>query len=368
MGQRIITQSTKDRRYLIDNESDFCEFALGNAIGSDAGTTTAYTNSWTAQFTIYPGFNFHSKGLTLSSRYPCDIFGYAYKLSFTSQEGIRIPINLSLGAGNLSQTILLGEDFYEGGAVTITINSTTTAKANIGGIWEGQRYINDTNYNAKFTAMAIGDSISWTPTIGNFGASGRLNYGNTHWFRRLINKFNTDGIDVRPVMKGFGGSFAADILRACNLGHYDLGKDNPIDFLTIGIGTNDAVSAMADVGNTYTASVTGTIDYFFAKNPNMTIVLIGPPGSDTTGRVTNLASYRTALQAIVALPAYAAKVTANQLKYVDSSTGLTVNDTNYVEQGANNHIHPKGDTGHLIYYNNVYPVGQSTKFYLDATT
>lgn len=358
MAQVITTQLIKDRNWIIDNESDYLDINMNAGMTADPGTATPYQSISLPGQRIPPGLCAIVRSITVSVSKPCNVFGFIIKTVQTSANALtrlRHSINLVLTPGTHTLNFSEGIEMYEGGQVQLSYIPTTDEKPAITVQINGITYTNDHHYSARNVYMAIGDSKSWG-TIGNIGSTNMPNFGDSLYSNRISNQLRSEGVDVRCSNRGFGGAFSGDMVYAIRAGLWERTVPN---LLTIDVGANDA--AIGTAGTPYTDNVKFIINYFLAKNPNCSIVLLGPPPTDETSRVANIGSYRTALQAIAELPEYADV----DLFYCDTTPNLTVNNTNYVEQVAGTRLHPKGDTGHLILYNNIYPVIQQTKFYID---
>ena len=160
----------------------------------------------------------------------------------------------------------------------------------------------------------------------------------------------------------WGGAKAFNLYKAIKSGYFQ--TSNP-DLITIGFGMNDCVNSNAGDLTNYITYINFAISYFYQKNPNVSIVLIGPNATNDATRTPTIGNFRAALASIVAAPPVAVDI-----KYYDSSTAFFVgeNDALYfrdTEVGTSAMIHPSG-VGSTLIGNGLYTVTQTTKFYKNA--
>jgi lysophospholipase L1-like esterase len=138
--------------------------------------------------------------------------------------------------------------------------------------------------NKGLLMLTIGDSTTWSMATNGKNLYSYLVY------QEICNNYK----QIKYVNKGIGGSTSTDLVK--NLGHYS-GLFEP-DLLLIGVGMNDANSAVSDT-TTYKNNLRTLIDWYRRKNPTVYIILVTQNTIDVTvGTRTYVQNFRDAMQSI----------------------------------------------------------------------
>ena len=394
-------QEAKNRKWIIENEGDVWSIAKSsltnwNTVALPA--TTYGTNFFQCLTMVNPGQIGLLRSFTVSADGPCVFACHiskgglvsglnAFTDNFDQKAASRHQIIFGTNGG--TETIIFGGedglDIYEGGGVYGSFFATSTVQPIVSISPNASMYTNDSNFSASKVFMTIGDSISWGSLGTEEGTSSRPNFGETHYSSRIANTLRAENnFDIRVSRRGFGGSTSnrwyeyikSGVLDRTLLNYYNSNKTKLL--ITIGLGTNDA--AISDAYATVTSPTSSTstttfrirmekiISYIYGKCPNASVIVLGPPNNDLTSgnRALNTSSYRVVGQQLVTEGiASGGLFVGKDLKYYDQSYGLSLNNIDYTEQSVGSHLHPRGDTGHLIIATGLLDVVKTTKFYLD---
>jgi len=363
--------SVVDKEYVFDNEFHMPDINSGVTTAFNASAPAVVKDTWLTTFyqNFLTGFVSRIYSVTFTACETCRFVGQI-KQNSALPDGrpfVTYPININIPAGGGNVKLDFGPkgvEVGELGQLRVDVNPHSTVYPQPEIFITAKSIPNDTNYNAIYVIGSIGDSISLPGTLGTNG--GIANYGSTHYMGRIGTSLVSNGFSIRKRYLGFNAAKSLDLVTAIKAGLCDAGIIP--DLLLINIGINDAGAGTA-AAMSYQDNVEYVIDWYFSKKPNGSIILVAPTSTDLSPTATNVPAYRATLQNIidgsVNSNKYATQVAGNKLKYADASAGLTVNDANFVESGTGQHLHPNGHNGHVIVYNNIWPVLQTTKFYLD---
>jgi lysophospholipase L1-like esterase len=398
------------RNWIIENEGDLFSISraqMSNYTGSPLAATTYGTNFYQGFAVVNTGQTALLRSITVSSDGPCVFAAHVSKAGFTSglvaysdnfDQKAASRNQIIFGSNGGTETIFFGGtngfDIYDGGGYYASFFATSTVQPIVTISVNASMYTSDANFAADKVYLAIGDSITWGSLGTEGGNTSRPNYADTHYTNRIANILRKESnFDLRVSRRGFGGSTSnrwydytqSGAMDRTLLKYYDSTKTKLL--VTIGLGTNDAAVSNATTAvpsstsstfqTTYRTRMEKIISYIYAKCPNASIIVLGPPNTDLSdgGRGTNVPGYRVvAAQLVSEGIATGGAYVGKDLKYYDQSAGLTLNDTNYTEQGTNAHLHPRGDTGHaIIATGNVNGLGttgliqvvKTTNFYLN---
>lgn len=379
---KLSVKELRDRNWIIENEADQWTNTyanLSNWNGSSAPSATTYGTPFYSKLLPVPaGQTANLRSVTVSSDGPC-VFSYhvskggfvstmgAYNTGLTQKSDKRGTVTFGANGGQHIVTFGGGEGFdvYENGGLLVSFFAVGTTQPIVSLDIDAPLYTADANFGAKNLWLSIGDSITWT-AMGNEASTFRVNYGDTHYTSRVANILRAqNNFDLRVSRRGFGGALSnqwydyikSGALDRSLIEHYDPRKTRLL--ATIGLGSNDAAVSAASVAiasttsstyqTTYRTRLETIISHIYKRCPNASVIVLGPPDSDLADRSANVPGYRTVAAQIVTEGLGGGGLYVDKdLKYHDQSVGLTVNDTNYTEQGANTHLHPRGDTGHAI--------------------
>lgn len=355
---------TKD--WLFKNEfSNWNNGGVLNGFNAAASTVAINTAIATLNIVIPTGFIGRIYSLSFFAESGCRFTGFISTGNHASNmENLSIPIDVMIPPAGGTFLLTFGPEgieLNELGRVNLTVYARTVTHPQPSIVPFAKIIVADANYSANKIIETIGDGIA---NFGTLSTLSVINYGNTHFLGRIATALNSLGFAVRKRTCAFNAATSSEIVTMIKSGR--LNSWTAPHLLILNFGINSA--AIAAAGAAFQADYEFVLDYFFTKNPSISIICNGPTATDKAANATYVASYRTMISAIVSGSAnankYALKVASKQLKYYDASTGLIINDTNFTETGAGNRFYPRGDTGHEIIYNGLWPVVQATKFYL----
>lgn len=279
------------------------------------------------------------------------------------------------GANGGSLYVPVDKLLYEGGNMTISakvLGNTGDTIPYFDTFINWTEITADFNYNAKYTMVVIGDSITYS-NMGN-DANGKTYTGNNLWAFQVRDMLRNSGKDVRLVNKGFGGadSYVASLAVDSNSIYDGISGD----LFIISLQTNDygggAISTSA-----HTANIAKIVAHIKRDNPNASIVLMNCSARDFGNtNQTTLQTYRDALRSWY--NAYnGGNPRAADLWFYDQSQAFSLaavasGDTNFtlterVVTGANSgRLHPSGLGQGLLFQNtngdidNNIPSGQTS--------
>lgn len=337
-------------------------------ITTSATSTTSGTNIQLRRITFPAGFVTRfsrlviksTVGFAINTSPSLSVAMKGYYASSNDKASYNLFGSVPNGGGTLTIDFNPNTLWHENGFIQINIILSENAPSGytVSTFLEGGQVITSTlaNRDAKYVFLNIGDSISWT-AMGNVGGGSVPNFGATHYSARIESKLIAAGISIRRSQRGFGASTAATWAQAVRGGFLD---PTPINLVTVGLGTNDAANGVASA-TSYSANIQEILDYLFLRNPNASVILLGPPSTDLPPRSTNLQSYHDVLIALTTDVKYEGK----DLRYYDCRTDFSIIVSNYTETTLGTLTHPRGDTGHAIIANGLWPVVQMTKFYIN---
>lgn len=373
----------KDINWILENESDRWSQNFGdltNFVTTGAPGATTYGTSFFSKTLLVPmGMNVRLKSFIVSADGPCV---FTYNLSkgglITALSSNIIGVGptrkienrgyLVFGVSGGRETVQIADtDIYENGGLSFNFFATGTTQPIVSiDVSSSKMYTSDPDFGASKLWLGIGDSITWT-AFGNLNNTFVVNYGDTHYTSRIkkIIQAQRPDFDLRISRRGFGGSSSEEWYNYMQSGALDrsikeyYNKDKSSLLATIGFGTNEAPLRTATTAITSTTSSLYLTTYrtrtekilsrIFTLCPNASAIVLGPPDTDLVDRKDNIALYRATASQLVSEGVSAGGLfVGKDLAYYDQSTGLDVNDSNYTEQGAGNHLHPRGDSGHAI--------------------
>jgi len=235
-------------------------------------------------------------------------------------------------------------------------------------IRDGINLTADFDYHFPINAQVISDSSAWYGL--GYDANANPILGDKLFSNQLKEMLGKDGVRVRMINQGFGGSKSDSMNKAMREGLYNL-QNIGLVMIKMGLNDFDANSGLTPVPD-FKARLLAMIsfrDRTYSKA--VPLVFIGMHPSDTPGRVGNLATARAAISEV------ANDVTiggaANNVWYFDTSSVISLNpvaanDTNFAlsERAANSRLH-LGDIGHGIeatgLYNFLKSEALAPKFY-----
>jgi lysophospholipase L1-like esterase len=373
MRKGFPTEEVRNDDWYFQNEG-----ALYHIIGTSStipnSATTIGATSGTTNIYVPPGRIMRLKGLSFSSDLPCTAAGFIVKGSWgsTGTGSTRLEIGFSSGGNGQTGYIDMNNILlFEDGLVSVTLAFNDPDKTKIAGaatyrsnfklIPSAELLTFDRNWSADYTYLALGDSITEGHSMGS-DAQGNHYLGWYNFTNVLRDTLINQGVDIRVNNAGWGGAKAFNLYKAIKSGYFQ--TSNP-DLITIGFGMNDCVNSNAGDLTNYISYINFAISYFYQKNPNVSIVLIGPNATNDATRTPTIGNFRAALASIAAAPPVAVDI-----KYYDSSTAFFVgeNDALYfrdTEVGTSAMIHPSG-VGSTLIGNGLYTIAQTTKFYKNA--
>ena len=218
----------------------------------------------------------------------------------------------------------------------------------------------DLNFNARYTVLFIGDSITYAQSAGT---NGNANFnGNCGFPMALRNHLLSRGVSVRHINKGVSGMTSQQALVRLNDNtfYHCAAECEKVSLLVEAMGMNDALNSNGPTSqptfNAYLAAVQQIRDGYY---PNADVLFVGPTSTDDAGRST-VGNYRTWKQQYAANNGGA----ANGLFYVDGSTayGTSAGDiSTYFAETATPRIHPN-IAGHAAIANVLGPAIAQTRW------
>jgi len=269
----------------------------------------------------------------------------------------------------MTRTLIDGKDaivnipidtvIFENGYINLTVTQTSATACNVSLVAAIEYITSSLELNARYTYLSISNSIGWS-RLGNEVTTNILFKGDSYYNARLKNQLRNDGIDIRYINHGFGGSTSTAILEQVLSHRYDFIK---FDFCTIQASTNDAGLAL-DI-NTFRANYMAILKYLYRLNPDAQFILLGDPVTDVAARST-LPNYRAVLSDIANNNK---PYPAMKLSYFDLSTTFALNatataDLNFTnaERVLGSRLHP-GGYGHALMKTGLYNYIKTLPFY-----
>jgi len=363
MAQKIPVVNNLTKNELYSMYGDFCDLSINQGSGNSVAIGGIIDF---ASKTVPVGFRCRIKSIVIRSTFGGRITGSisrAYAAQTLDKMKLTPEMNIPNGGGQIVIPWGNAVEFLEGGRLGLRIVATEAVTGyNLQITTIGAEMVTD---DADTDADGVGDvameSIGWTQ-LGLLGGTGTVpNLGYTQFGARICNQLKKDlKISIWRNNKSFGGAITQLMVYAMQNGYYARSRSEwaRLKFVILGCGLNDAEGGDATATN-YISKMKLLLNYYYQNAPKVAIILVGATPTDDPVRSPNLASYRSAMQSLVADSDYAGK----ELKYADMSIGFNIQNSNFTETVAGTRLHPRGDTGHVIMYNNVFPVIQTCNFY-----
>lgn len=215
----------------------------------------------------------------------------------------------------------------------------------------------DLNFNARYTILFIGDSITYAQSAG---PNGTANMNGNNGFPMIIrNHLLSRGVSVRHINKGVSGMNSQQALVRLNDNsfYHCAAECEKVALIVDCMGMNDAVIPTTQANfNAYLASVRALRDGYY---PNADVLCVGPTSTDDPSRST-IGNYRTWKQQF----ASSGGGSTAGLFYADGSTAYGTDSTSistYFAETATPHIHPN-IAGHAAIANVLGPAIAQTRW------
>lgn len=370
-----------DEFHMSREGSLYHQIAGQNIYGDTATTPNSVIG--TVSIDVPPGRILRLHSLSFSATRAINASGQIIKGSYGGPSTGSTRMDVRFNTGTTGGTInhnMQGTLLYEDGLLSLTVVANDTLRASWNFMPFADLLTYDLNYDAKYTYLALGDSITEGHTMGSDALGARYlgEWNFTNKLRDLLR--NNDGIDIRVWNDGFGGGKTGNMLKAIKAGRYQ--HINP-DLVTISFGTNEASSAAtASQLATFKSNIAYAISYFYRKNPGCAIIILGAPSTDQTARVPNVQAFRDAAKLVATTEKPI--MDANVFYYgMNRAFAMGVNDALYFNntETPNNYIHPSGAGSTLFALNTagdpdngisagndsgIYAVVRLSQFYLGA--